>query len=254
MEINNLNQSMMPVNKIEMRSVIDLIKDSLATFKIFAPKFIILQLLQTIMSTISTYILLSLNSHNNGSNVSLLQYIIIFLEFFFYIIAQIGQLLIIKSSETKKSILELLKESMSLFANYFVICFLLLLIIFVGTSFFIAPGLYFGIIFFFSPFIFIFESKKGLAAFKRSKNLVAGNWWKVFLRMSFILIIFYLWTYIFAILLPIKLAEFNSSVAYFSSYLVDVGDLFFLPLMLIYFYFIYQDLVKMKDINKTFQI
>lgn len=78
---------------------------------------------------------------------------------------------------------------------YLLVFILLVLAIISGLILLIIPGIIFGVWFGFSTYALIIENRTGLSAFRRSKQLVKGNGWYVFVVSLILIIIFDLVTY-----------------------------------------------------------
>ncbi len=91
----------------------------------------------------------------------------------------------------------------------------------------VIPGIIFTVWFSLSLYVFVFEGKGGMSALYRSKDLVSGYWWPVFLRML-----------IFGII--------SSIIGWFPVIGSVVGIFFLIPVGVIYSYYIYDDLRMIK--------
>lgn len=118
--------------------------------------------------------------------------------------------------------------------SYFWISLLVGLITVVGFLLFIIPGIIFAIWFSLATYVLVTENLTGMKALSRSKQLVKGNWWKVFWRLTVIVII----SFIFY-LPSIFIKELN---------IVSMVLLFlFTPFSRTYTFLIYKDLRKVKE-------
>ena len=90
----------------------------------------------------------------------------------------------------------------SVYKRLFPMAILMILIgilVIIGFFFFIFPGIYFGIVLMFAPFILVFENKGISNSFSDSFSLLSGNWWPTFGSLIVITIIFSIMGYIFSI-------------------------------------------------------
>lgn len=117
-----------------------------------------------------------------------------------------------------------------------------------GLFLLIIPAIYWGVLFGFAPLITLVEGKN-VRALDRSKLLVKGNWWAVFLRQIVIGILVYALS---AILNTIFSSLFNSLGSLYEP-LVGLGGLggifsniLFAPVGLIFTYLVYQNLRRLK--------
>ncbi len=105
--------------------------------------------------------------------------------------------------------------------------FLIVLFALLGFLALIIPGILLSVWFAFSLYIVAYEGLSGMAAIKRSRQLVIGRWWRVFYRH---LVISVMMLAIVMLLSPI-------------SWLADVVNIFFcVPFAIIYGYLLYEDL------------
>jgi len=123
---------------------------------------------------------------------------------------------------------ESLKTAWPKIASFFWISFLAGLATLGGLILFIIPGIIFCIWFCFSAFVYIEEGTKGVAALKRSKQLVAGYWWPIFGRLLVIGIVATLlsWIKIFGTIINV---------------------FFVTPFTIVFLYALYQDLKRVKS-------
>jgi len=119
--------------------------------------------------------------------------------------------------------LQALKISWKKIGSFFWVALLAGLANFAGFLLLIIPGIIFSVWFAFSPYVFVAENLRGIAALKRSRELVRGRWWPVFGRILVI-----------------------TGIAVIVSWIKFIGPLvavFILaPYTVVYFYLLYQDL------------
>lgn len=133
----------------------------------------------------------------------------------------------IKEKDAKTDAKSLLKFSWPNIYSYAWIAFLMGIIMMAGFLLLIIPGIIFSIWFSLSLYVFVFEEVKGMKALKRSKELVYGYWWPVFGR----LFVFGLCAAVLGVL-PLIGFLLNIFLA--------------MPMGIIYGYFLYEDLKKIK--------
>jgi hypothetical protein len=176
----------------------------------------------------------------------------LFFLFYMLVLSKIGSYRIL--SDRFGRIFDVFRLGGKNFWGFVWVSILMIILTVLWTFLLIVPGIIFGVYYFLSLYIFIFENKKGMKAIKRSKDLIKGYWWAFFTR----LLLFYL----FAILiywavetifkLPLSAFAEDSKaylvikdVSYFGSLIFD--SFIIVPLSLIYFNLIYRSLVKIKD-------
>jgi hypothetical protein len=244
--------------KSGMCSVNELINNSIAIYKVFFFKLLGLQLVFLLLCFPSVAIITIMTwfyiLHFVLIKLSTLLIVIIILVFIFIILAimsQIGQLLILKEMSIEKGIVQYIKESLPLVSNYFYISLLFCLIVVLGVIAFIIPGIYLGIMYFLATLVFIFEGKTGISALKRSKELVKDYWWSVFGRLVAISAVFFIIK--IALSIPTKFMGVDSLVYLFWNFFTSTIELIISPIVIIYIYFIYKDLVKIKGDSQVSQ-
>jgi len=110
------------------------------------------------------------------------------------------------------------------------------LVILVGGILLIIPGIIFYIYFEFSFFVFVGEGIKGAKALSRSKELVKGYWWQVFLREIVIMIVLFVSAWAIG-QIPV--------IGFF------LGLVLATPFVIIFSYLIYKDLKQIKQPEKV---
>lgn len=128
--------------------------------------------------------------------------------------------------------------------SFFWVSFLVGLISIVGFILVIIPGIIFSVWYVLSEYIFVAENLKGMAALRRSKELVRGFWWKVFWRfVGFGLIVF-------IVMIPVMaVAEIldSSGSMLLGEILGLVINALIAPLGIVYGFLIYENLKRVKD-------
>lgn len=139
--------------------------------------------------------------------------------------------LIYAIKETEKNVG--VKESFTQTKNKIIpalwISFLLALALVVGYLFFIIPGILISIWFTFIFYVLIEENLRGTKVFSRSRKLVEGYWWQVFLRTLIIVLI-----------------SFVSNILIDDNFVRIVFGLFLSSFSPVYYFLIYQNLKKIK--------
>jgi hypothetical protein len=163
--------------------------------------------------------------------------------------AQISLILAIKDREEKIGIIESFRRGWHKIISFFWVSFLVGFITWGGFMLFIIPGIIFSIWFGFSVYVLISEDLRGMNALFRSKQLVAGYWWKVLWRFfvfNCIIFLFYGF-FIIAGLLAYFLAPsfivFNEPAFNLISYLFTI---FLTPFALVFGFLLYEDLKRQK--------
>jgi hypothetical protein len=234
----------------KMISINELINNSIVIYKTFILKLLGLRLIFVLLSLPAAVIIgyaLFFYLFIREPMCLIVAIISAILIIILWTMSQIGQLIILKEMPIKKGIVQYIKESWPLFGNYFYISFLFFLIVLLGSIALVIPGIYFGTMYFLAMLVFIFEGKTGILALKRSKELVKNYWWSVFGRLVAISALFFIIR--FALSIPTKFMEAYGLVYMLWSFFTYIVILIISPLMLIYVYFIYKDLVRIKGVN-----
>lgn len=113
----------------------------------------------------------------------------------------------------------------------------------------IIPAIIFSVFYSFAIYAFFFEGKKGMAAIRRSKELVKGYWWPVFWRTLVVGLVF--WIFGMIINLPLIFLPEGSLGANIWNFFVQIINLLAGPLSAIYFYGVFKELVAIKRENKS---
>lgn len=129
---------------------------------------------------------------------------------------------------------EIFQEAWKKFGQYLWIVILEGFSVFLAGLLFLIPGIIVGVYLTFHPYVFVAEGKKGMNVLERSWALVKGSWWKVFGRLVLLVIVF-------------SIIFFLSNFVH--SLLSTIFQFFFKPFSTIFFYLIYQDLKKSKEIQ-----
>jgi hypothetical protein len=138
-------------------------------------------------------------------------------------------------------------DTKNLFWPYILLSILSTILIILWTLLLIVPGIIYSILYSFAVFVFLFENKRGMAALKRSKELVKGYFWPVFGRS----IVIGIFMSIIMGVLSIPLEFFAENTLAFGIFNVVYNVVAFLivPISIIFSYRIYKDLVRIKDVK-----
>jgi hypothetical protein len=162
---------------------------------------------------------------------------------YLFIQAYIAVILFIKDGyqgDPKK----LFKEARSSVGPYLWLEILTTILVLLWFLLLIIPAIIFSVFYSFALFAFFFEGKRGMAAIRRSKELVKGYWWPVFWRTLVIGLIF--WIFGMIISLPLVFLPEDSLGASLWNFLVQIVNFLTGPLSVIYLYGVYKELVAAK--------
>lgn len=139
-------------------------------------------------------------------------------------------------------------ESKKYFWSYVWISILSTVIIGLWALLLIIPGIIFAIYYLIYNYTFFFEELKGMKALKRSKELVSGYWWAVCGRVMFVGVL----AGVLNILLALPLSSMPEKSAQYMIYNFFINIIWALisPIIIIYIYDIYRDLLAIKGETK----
>lgn len=162
---------------------------------------------------------------------------------YFSIRAYIGMFLLVKKNYEGDELV-IFKETSKYFWSYLGLALMTGVFILLWACLLIIPGIIYGIFYSLAIYVFFFEDKRGLEAIRRSQQLVKDYWWPVFGR--FLAIALLVWLTMVVISLP--LAYSSPQDVFYQTWNIVVQAVSFLigPIILLYTYNIYQDLVRIK--------
>ncbi len=135
-------------------------------------------------------------------------------------------------------------ETKEMFWPYIGLVLLTTVFIILWTMLLIIPGIIYSVFYSFACYALFFEDKRGMAAIRRSSQLVTGYFWPVFGRFMFIGLV--IWIFSMLISIPGSFTADSSFASSLWGGLVQVLNFLVGPMVLIYTYSIYTQLVKIK--------
>jgi len=140
--------------------------------------------------------------------------------------------------------LDIFKESAKYFWPYLGLVVLTTIFILLWTLLLVIPGIIYSVFYCLAVYAFFFEGKTGLAAIKRSVHLVGSYWWPVFGRLVVLGIV--MWLLMMIVSLPVSFVTENSIFFHIWNAITQIISFLIGPIVLLFTYHIYQDLVKIK--------
>jgi hypothetical protein len=141
----------------------------------------------------------------------------------------------------KLGIKEAYDKGRSMFWDYIVLSVFMGFVVLGGFIIFVIPGILLSIYFGFSVFILVSDGDKETTALLKSYEYVRENWWNVFWRIAFIVLIFLIPTWLIeGFFMALGMGENIAKVW------INVLSMFFAPLATIYSYQIYKNLKSIK--------
>ncbi len=162
---------------------------------------------------------------------------------YFMLRAYTGIFLLVKNNY-QGEILTIFKETKNVVLPYLALAVLTTIFIFLWTLLLIIPGIIFSIFYSLAIYVFFFEGKKGMAAIKRSTELVKNYWWAVAGR--YLLFGLIMWVVMMIFSAPLMMVPEKSLPWQILNAIYQIINMLIGPIALLFSYQIYQDLVKIK--------
>lgn len=172
---------------------------------------------------------------------------IIFL-FIMGIIGFFSQYFLVRDLEKGITVKQAFFEGKRHFWSFILIHLLTTLVVFAGMMLFVIPGIVFSIWLSLAPFVFVVEGLRGVAALKRSKQIVRGFWWTVIFRGWFFGIVTSLPVVIVGLIIFLIFGE-SSAANGISGIIQMLYYIIVIPLSIVYQFFIFKNLQEIKQAN-----
>jgi hypothetical protein len=246
--------------KTKMSSPLELLQKSINFYKIAFWKFIgmsaigIVAVLFLVAVIALEEFLSSVNAGSIPLNILFTILVIIGMVLVVYVVfvSLSGTYLLFKNFSAEQKAVEAIKFSFLEGKNYagalLFLGFITSMLVFLWTLLLIIPGVIFAIYYFFAVWVLFFENIKGMQAIKRSKELVTNYWFAVFGRIAFMYIFYYI--VIIVVTMPSVIAGEESMLGIVFSIIAGAVQFCLAPLLIIYSYFMYRDLSKIKGATK----
>ncbi len=187
--------------------------------------------------------LVFLVSNSFFSNIPLVIFLTVVFLFFsliVYLIISVAQLIVLKNDGRKIDLVLIIKQSFAYILKYFIFMILYSTCLLIGLLFLVIPGIIFMVWFGLGYLAVVFDDCKPIEAFKRSKELVKGYWWDIFIRFVFFAIFSFLVALLILLLRIILKTDYVAIIS-------NLISLVMTPLSVAYFTVIYQDLKLIKE-------
>jgi len=162
---------------------------------------------------------------------------------YFLVRAYLGIFLLVKHDYSGQE-KALFQETRRYFWPYLGIAVLTSIFILLWSLLLIIPGIIYSVLYSFACYVLIFEDKRGLTAIRRSVRLVTGYFWPVLGRFLFLGVI--VWVFSLLISIPVSLTDSGSLFHSIWGGIVQVISFLIGPIVLVYTYNIYKELVAIK--------
>lgn len=165
------------------------------------------------------------------------------LAIYFWTRAYAGIFLLVKK-DYKDEAAKTYEETKKLFWPYVGLSLLTGLLILAWTLLLIIPGIVFAFIYSFAVYAFFFEGKRGMAAIRRSREIIKGYFWEVLGRLVVLMLV--TWAFMMILSIPVTAMPVNSAAAQGWNFFMQVISWLVGPIAMLFSYKIYKDLVKIK--------
>jgi len=152
----------------------------------------------------------------------------------------------IKDREEKIGIIESLRRGWQKIISFAWVSILASFITWGGYMLFVIPGIIFSIWFTFSTYVLVSEDLRGMNALFRSKQLVAGYWWKILWRFFVLLVIFLIFIFLFLAIFSLGIMTDSLVFLILSFLFLTLFLLFASPFAAVFNFLLYEDLKKQK--------
>lgn len=250
----NLSSNPSPSMEVKLISIKELLKQSLAMYKMYFKKLIAMSLIPVLayipVAIVAGLFYLQIEFGPSwGSVAAIVIYIILSLlalaallvAMYVYFLAQIGSYILVKDWDKNLPVWPTFKAAKPLLVDFFQTNILTSVILILWFLLLIVPGIMMSVYYSFVAWVFIMEGLKNKAAMRRSKELVQGRWWLVFARI-------FLPTFIISMIfgVPSAFIEPDTQAEQIYSNITDVLSFIIAPFFLIYTYNLYKNLVGTK--------
>jgi hypothetical protein len=177
-----------------------------------------------------------------NSLLVILNLILIVAAIYFGVIGSIMLVLFLKNRDL--DLKNLMVKSKPLFWQFFglsLLSGLLLVLLYLAL---IIPGIIFSIFWVLASYVLIFEKKLGMAALKRSRELVKGYWWAIFARYLVYIIIYVILS--MTVYLLFFWAKEGTSFFYLGQIINYITSFIFMPFSVVFFFVLYRNLKVIK--------
>lgn len=243
----------------DIRSIGELIQKSFDILKINWLNYSIIFLISTIGGELFSLMVQGKDSYFAGEGMNpgdtnifspfFLLGFVLFLIFSSYITLSLSRSVFMAAEDRAEGAAASLRYSARFFLPYFLITLILAFGVSLGFMALIVPGIILALMWSMVSPVFVIEEKHGINVFQRSKELVRGYMFKIFLKMFSLFLIFFITAILYSILTGFVVSILFPSG--FAAYLLAIVLTFFVYMIggLIFTsfnYFIYKDLLEIK--------
>jgi hypothetical protein len=172
----------------------EILKQAIAIYKERFKTFFGINLIALLISNSIIFGMTLIGKFIDRDYLALFLFWLVISELIAIIIVALSQLALayaIKDYDEKIGIIEAYKKAFNKVTSFLWIMILTFIITLLGLILFIIPGIIFAIWFSFAYYVLITEDLKGVKALSKSKEYVSQNFWKVFSRIFYIFLIYF---------------------------------------------------------------
>jgi len=237
--MNGQNQQQTPSTQLRLPGIGDLLKRAFSVYKARLGTFLGIMIFPVISNL---FLLIPPAILKDNLALGIFLFIVFWLAvviigFWF----QVSLIFAIRDREEKTGIMESFRRGWPKMISFVWISFLAGIITTGGYILFIIPGIIFSVWFAFSVYVLVSEDLRGMNALFRSKQLVAGYWWKVLWRFFAIGIVLFV-----PIILVYAILAVGTSAAFADSVVRTISLLFVTPFTFVFGFLLYEDLKRQK--------
>lgn len=235
------------VAPMDLSSFSDLFKQSLKMYEALFKKVVILALISALAIVPLMLIIFSFGSMGGQSQaikilLGVLFVVALVLLIFVAVSTQAATLFLLEDGG--RDLKELLKKGMGMAGALVAVSVLTGVLTFLWTLLLIVPGIIYSVYYSFSVYALVYEKQTGMAALRRSHQLVKNYWWSVIGR-TIILSLIYLAAFI-VVSIPLYYLPESSRLAFFWNMVISVLRFITSPVFVIFSYLIFKELVAIK--------
>lgn len=243
----------------EITPSIELIKNSISIYRQAFKKFfgmILIELASIIIMAVPIVMFVIFNDTFRGKKIipilniifGIILLLALFAVIYISIATKAGMYLILKKFPPQEKVKEIFKEARKYVWKFFVVGVIVFVVVLLWSLLLIIPGIIFSVYYTFSGWALICEGHENTNALKRSKELVRGYWWAVVGRFF----IFGIIIGVFFLILSAPLLFLSKGTAPYAlwQFIKQLAQFFISPIVVIYSYLIFKELVKIKGPSK----
>jgi hypothetical protein len=250
MEQTNIAPGAAPAKTVvtaKLPSFSDLFQRTLKMYEVLFRKAVTLSLISALAIIPFTVVVFFLGLAG-GQAVAVKMLLVLLLvasiAFVVYLASTVQAATLLLLEDGSRSVRELLNKGIVLAWPVIIVGFLTGLFTLFWALLLIIPGIIFSVYYSFSTYALVYEKQTGMAALKRSQQLVKNYWWAVVARTVYLGLV-YLAVFL-VVSLPLFILPENSALAIFWNMILSALRFITNPIFIIFTYLIFKELVNIK--------